>query len=145
MDSKSPDLVAEREDLEFILKSSVPGLISDSKRLTTISSAVSETTHEASGTGHKLLVEPSVFNMGVLLPPSLTFLNRLREVVPPAADVVTTALTSFLDEFLANVFVPQLDETLADLCAQTMIESDAFQEDPHWASYAQKPIFKVLL
>jgi len=143
MDNKSIELISEREDLEFILKSSVPGLVSDSKRLTAISPTTTSPTHEASGTGHKLLVEPSVFNMGILLPPSLTFLNRLREVVPPAADIATTTLTAFLDEFLANVFVPQLDETLAELCAQTMIESDAFQQDPRWASHAQKPVFKV--
>ncbi|KAH4273649.1 exocyst complex component Sec8 [Parastagonospora nodorum] len=141
MNIKSPDIAQEREDLEFILKSSVPGLVSDSKKS---ENRVAETSTnlDGSATGHKLLVEPSVFNMGILLPPSLDFLNRLKEVVPPNSDIVMSTLTSFLDDFLVNVFQPQLDETLAEMSSQTFIELDSFSEDPHWEQHAKKPIFK---
>jgi exocyst complex component 4 len=54
-----------------------------------------------------------------------------------------STLTSFLDDFLVNVFHPQLDETLVDLGVQTYAEVDAFQEDPQWPTVARKPIFKV--
>lgn len=141
MDTKSSELTQERDDLEFILKTSVPGLVSDSKRPEDMSTNNS-TNLDGSATGHKLLVEPSVFNMGILLPPSLAFLERLKEVVPSNADIVMSTLTSFLDDFLVNVFHPQLDETLIELCAQTFIESDAFTEDPQWALHSKKPIFK---
>ncbi|KAF2181842.1 hypothetical protein K469DRAFT_638041 [Zopfia rhizophila CBS 207.26] len=141
MDSKSTELTTEREDLELILKSSVPGLVSDSKRPGDLS-ANNSTNLDGSATGHKLLVEPSVFNMGVLLPPSLDFLNRLKEVVPSGSDIVMSTLTSFLDDFLVNVFHPQLDETLVELCAQTFIELDAFQQESQWAQHSKKPIFK---
>lgn len=141
MDTKSSELSQQREDLEFILKSSVPGLVSDSKRPDDITTSTSSNL-DGSATGHKLLVEPSVFNMGILLPPSLDFLNRLKEVVPPGSDIVMSTLTSFLDDFLVNVFHPQLDETLVELCAQTFIELDAFQEDPQWSQHSKKPIFK---
>ena len=97
---------------------------------------------DGSATGHKLLVEPSVFNMGILLPPSLDFLNRLKEVVPPSSDIVMSTLTSFLDDFLVNVFHPQLEETLIELCSQIFIDADAFSEDPNWAQHSKKPIFK---
>jgi exocyst complex component 4 len=142
MDGKSSDITTEREDLDFILKSSVPGLVSDSKRPETTSQNNTNATVDGSATGHKLLVEPSVFNMGSLLPPSLMFLNRLKEVVPPTSDIALSTLTSFLDDFLINVFLPQLDETLVELCAQTFIESEAFQQDPQWAVHSKKPIFK---
>ncbi|KAF2205581.1 hypothetical protein GQ43DRAFT_385604 [Delitschia confertaspora ATCC 74209] len=142
MDIKSRELSSEREDLEFILKSSVPGLVSDSKRPDGLPSSNSMSSLDGSATGHKLLVEPSVFNMGILLPPSLKFLNRLKEVVPPGSDIVMSTLTSFLDDFLVNVFHPQLDETLVELCSQTFIEIDAFQQDPHWPQHSKKPIFK---
>jgi exocyst complex component 4 len=141
MDTKSSELTQEREDLEFILKSSVPGLVSDAKRPEDVSADAS-TNLDGSATGHKLLVEPSVFNMGILLPPSLDFLTRLKEVVPPGSDIVMSTLTSFLDDFLVNVFHPQLEETLIDLCSQTFIELDAFQEDPQWSQHSKKPIFK---
>lgn len=142
MDMKSTELTTEREDLEFILKSSVPGLVSDSKRPEDLD-ANNSASLDGSATGHKLLVEPSVFNMGILLPPSLNFLNRLKEVVPPGTDIVMSTLTSFLDDFLVNVFHPQLDETLAEMSAQTFIDLDAFQEEPQWSQYSKKPIFKV--
>ncbi|GME46116.1 Exocyst complex component sec8 [Neofusicoccum parvum] len=58
------------------------------------------------------------------------------------SDVVTSTLTSFLDDFLVNVFHPQLDETLMDLCAQTFMEADTFQEDAQWQLHSKKPIFK---
>src|SRR4051812_5513414 len=96
MDTKSSELTTEREDLEFILKSSVPGLVSDSKRPEDLSEN-NNINLDGSATGHRLLVEPSVFNMGILLPPSLDFLNRLKEVVPTGSDIVMSTLTSFLD------------------------------------------------
>ncbi|KAJ9642946.1 exocyst subunit [Coniosporium tulheliwenetii] len=142
MDAKSTELASEREDLEFILKSSVPGLVSDLRKPDGISASETNDLQDRSATGHKLLVEPSVFNMGVLLPPSLDFLNRLKSVVPSNTDVVPSTLTSFLDDFLVNVFHPQLEETLTELCAQTFIEAGAFQEDTQWQTHSQKPIFK---
>ncbi|KAF2012714.1 hypothetical protein BU24DRAFT_453075 [Aaosphaeria arxii CBS 175.79] len=141
MDIKSTELMTEREDLEFILKSSVPGLVSDSKQPDDLSTAA-HVNLDGSATGHKLLIEPSVFNMGILLPPSLEFLNRLKEVVPPGSDIVMSTLTSFLDDFLVNVFHPQLDETLIEMSSQTFIDLDAFQQEPQWARFAKKPIFK---
>jgi exocyst complex component 4 len=142
MNTKAPDIAQEREDLEFILKSSVPGLVSDSKRPEDMVADTSANL-DGSATGHKLLVEPSVFNMGILLPPSLDFLNRLKEVVPPNSDIIMSTLTSFLDDFLVNVFHPQLDETLAELSSQTFIEMDSFTEEPRWPQYSKKPIFRV--
>jgi exocyst complex component 4 len=72
----------------------------------------------------------------------LAFLHRLKEVVPTSSEISSTALTMFLDEFLVNVFLPQMEETLSELCTQTISEGDAFQEDPLWPSFAQKPILR---
>lgn len=140
-DSKSTDLATEREDLEFILKASVPGLVSSNKQDASRDKDANALP-DRSATGHKLLVDPSVFNMGILLPPSLDFLNRLKDVVPHNSGVASNALTSFLDDFLVNVFYPQLDETLVDLCTQALIEIDAFQPDPKWQTHSHRPIFK---
>ena len=142
MDKKSSDINSEREDLDFILKTSVPGLVSESKRPDAVDDSSGHNGNDGGATGHKLLVDASVFNMGILLPPSLSFLKRLREVVPPTSDIVLSTLTSFLDDFLLNVFLPQLEETLVDLCTQSFIEADAFHQDPHWQRHAKKPVFK---
>jgi exocyst complex component 4 len=66
-------------------------------------------------------------------------------LIRPSSEIVTSTLTSFLDDFLVNVFHPQLDETLTELSAQTFVEADAFQEDPQWQTVARKPIFKGAL
>lgn len=141
IDSNSAEFATEREDLEFILKASVPGLV-DSSAKDSKKERDDDTHPDRSATGHKLLVEPSVFNMGILLPPSLMFLNNLKGVIPPNSGIAPATLTSFLDDFLINVFYPQLDETLLDLCSRSMSDLDAFQADPKWQQHAQMPIFK---
>ena len=144
--NKSADLATEREDLEFILKASVPGLVNANAAAAKKDGREGQdgsTISDRSATGHKLLVEPSVFNMGILLPPSLTFLTNLKAVVPPHSSVARGNLTAFLDDFLINVFHPQLDETLFELCHRASTgEADAFQSDAKWDSVAQKPVFK---
>ncbi|QIW98442.1 hypothetical protein AMS68_003960 [Peltaster fructicola] len=142
-DDKSSDLAIEREDLEYILKASVPGLVSSN----TLSGAQkastdSTTSQDRSATGHKLLVTPTVFNMGILLSPSLEFLNRLKDVVPANSGVVASTLPSFLDDFLINVFYPQLDESLSELVNRCFMDLDAFQVLPSWAEHSAKPLFK---
>ncbi|KAI7384141.1 hypothetical protein KC328_g10956, partial [Hortaea werneckii] len=144
-DSKSTALTTEREDLEFILKASVPGLVNTSaQQLKKESEGVEDhVLPDRSATGHKFLVEPSVFNMSTLLPPSLTFLTRLRDIVPPNSGVVQSTLTSFLDDFLINVFHPQLDETLLDLTNACMTaDLEAFQAAPDWQVHCPRPVFK---
>jgi exocyst complex component 4 len=140
IDQKSAELKTEREDLDEILRTSVPGLVTKSAEKATTSDTSQS---RKAGTGHKLLIEPSVFNMGLLLPPSLSFIQRLKDLVPIDSDIAISTLTSFLDDFLVNVFQPQLDEAVTDLCTLTFIAADAFAEDPNWAAVSPRPIFKV--
>ena len=142
IDKRSTDLATEQEDLNQILKASVPGLVSKSQRRSGASDNRNNTV-DGPVTGHKLLAEPNVFNISLLLPPSLSFLQRLKEIVPPDSEIAMSTLTSFLDDFLVNVFHPQLEETVTELCTGAFVEMDAFQADPQWAQHARKPIFKV--
>ncbi|KAF3913689.1 hypothetical protein AA313_de0202028 [Arthrobotrys entomopaga] len=132
---------SNQDDLEAILKANVPGLVQDS-----VSTAIRETEEtqitDGSATGRKLLVESTVFNMGHLLSPSLQFLNHVKDIVPPGLGVAPSTFTSFLDDFLVNVFLPQLEDTLRELTAQTTGELDAFQQDPNWKHIAQRPVMK---
>lgn len=138
---ENSDMKAERDELDEILRSSVPGLVSKSRQKTAVNDA-SQPKQGNSGTGHKLLLEPSVFNMRLLLPPSLSFIQRLKDIVPVGSDISMSTLTSFLDDFMVNVFLPQLDETVTDLCTLSFITADAFTEDPQWTTVSPRPIFK---
>lgn len=157
-DSKSPKMITEYQDLDGIITAAVPGLMSGSRkqggdkktsqkientvgsrRMATVSAYASKSDFIAA---HKSLVEPSVFNMSLLLPPTLGFLQKLKNIVPPGSDVVTSTLTSFLDNFLVNVFLPQLEETLGKLCESVFEEADSFAQDPQWMNIARRPVFK---
>jgi exocyst complex component 4 len=140
MDQKTLSVKSEEAELDEILKSSVPGLVSKSKGKDLDST--SDRAYENTSAGHKLLIEPGVFNMTILLPPSLTFLQRLRDVVPQSAQIPVSTLTSFLDDFLLNVFHPQLEEAVTELCAHAMIDLESFFEDPSWSKHSPHPIFK---
>lgn len=136
----STEMKAEQDELDEILRSSVPGLVSKTRQKSAASDMPSS---RQAGTGHKILIEPSVFNMSLLLPPSLSFIQRLKEIVPVDSDIAMSSLTTFLDDFLVNVFLPQLDETVTDLCTLSFIAADAFMQDPQWSTVAPRPIFKV--
>ncbi len=143
IDKKSPDLAAEQEALEQILRASVPGLVSKSWRRSGVNPNNESLTTDGPVAGHKLLIEPNVFNISLLLPPSLSFLQRLKDIVPLDSNIAISTLTSFLDDFLVNVFHPQLEETVAELCAHSLMEVDAFQQDPQWSQHAMRPVFRV--
>lgn len=156
-DAKSPEMTTEYEALDSIIRAAVPGLTSNSRKgldnkksalviprfdpVTTRKSTGYGSNQQGSGT-YKSLVEPSVFNMSLLLPPTLVFLQRLKSIVPPGSDLATSTLTTFLDNFLVNVFQPQLDETLGKLSDTVFGEADAFLQDPDWAQVAKRPVFK---
>ena len=142
MDSKSGDLADEHEQLDEILKTSVPGLISKTRNAAGTFASTDRSVADSSAAGHKLLVQPTVFNMTYLLPPSLSFLQRLRDIVPVGANIAMSTLTSFLDDFLINIFHPQLEEAITEVCAQCFIDLDAFMQDPQWSRLSPLPIFR---
>jgi exocyst complex component 4 len=155
-DPKSVDMVTEYEALEGIIQATVPGLTNSSRKGADGKKArLAVDGHDSkrgmgSGYGgnqatpgsYKSLVQPSVFNMSLLLPPTLAFLQKLKSIVPPGSDLATSTLTTFLDNFLVNVFQPQLDETLGKLSDTVFGETDSFSQDPAWSQASRRPIFK---
>lgn len=154
-DNKSIDVTTEYDALETIIQATVPGLTGGSRKhenkrsramtgdlgsRRSIGYGVAR--QQQSSGSYKSLVEPSVFNMSLLLPPTLIFLQRLKTIVPPGSDLATSTLTTFLDNFLVNVFQPQLDETLGKLCDAVFGEADSYLQDPAWSQCSQRPIFK---
>ena len=136
-------MAANQRDLDQILQASVPGLVSKFQRYSGISHKINSAANDGLIQGHKSLVEPNVFNISHLLPPSLSFLQRLRDIVPHDSRIALSTLTTFLDDFLVNILYPQLEETVTDLCSQSFAEVDAFLQDPQWSQHSVRPIFKV--
>ncbi|KAL8772637.1 MAG: hypothetical protein Q9209_002298 [Squamulea sp. 1 TL-2023] len=141
IDHKTGNLATEQDDLDKMLQHSVPGLVSRSQRRSGTQHRNASVSRGGPAT-HMLLAESSVFNIALLLPPSLSFLQRLKEIVPSDSNIAISTFTSFLDDFLVNVFLPQLEETVTKLCAESYMDLDAFHEDPHWSQQATRPILK---
>ncbi|KAH6963890.1 Sec8 exocyst complex component-specific domain-containing protein [Fusarium avenaceum] len=150
--TKSVEMTSEYDALDNIIQDAVPGLGSrkqdrkgrnapEGGRRGGGGDGGFGSSHQTTGS-YKSLVEPSVFNMSLLLPPTLVFLQRLRSIVPPGSDLAASTLTTFLDNFLVNVFQPQLDETLAKLSDTVFGEADAFSQDPAWSLVARRPVFR---
>lgn len=145
-DAKSVETTTEFDALEGIIQATVPGLMSNSRKAVADPKkgrvAVDANASRQTMGSYKSLVQPSVFNMSLLLPPTLVFLQRLRGIVPPGSDLATSTLTTFLDNFLVNVFQPQLDETLGKLSESVFGEADSFSQDPSWSQSAPRPVFR---
>lgn len=58
---------------------------------------------------HQVLIKPDAFHVSVLFQPTLAFLDRVAEILPTGVDAIR-ASNVFLDEFVLNVYLPQLEE-----------------------------------
>lgn len=84
-----------------------------------------------SGASHRLLVKPDAFNVSVLFQPALSFVSRVASVMPPeAAGETSRGFSAFLDEFVQDVFLPQLEDKVSTLFTNATGHADSFAEDP---------------
>jgi len=63
---------------------------------------------------HKLLIKPDTFNITVLFQPTLTFLDRVVDVLPMGLESAKASST-VMEEFVLKVYLPQLEEKVLDL------------------------------
>lgn len=63
---------------------------------------------------HRVLVKPDAFHVSVLFQPTLAFLDRVGEILPSGLDAAR-ASSIFLDEFVLNVYLPQLEEKVQSM------------------------------
>lgn len=66
-----------------ILELSVPGLVLQREQSKVdISTQKTGRNLDSVATGHKLLIQPNAFNVVHLLPPTISFLDRVKELIP---------------------------------------------------------------
>jgi len=68
---------------------------------------------------HKLLIKPDTFNVTVLFQPTLTFLDRIVDVLPMGLESAKASST-VLEDFVLKVYLPQLEEKVLDLFHSTV-------------------------
>ncbi|KAG2192041.1 hypothetical protein INT46_011644 [Mucor plumbeus] len=119
-------------------KKQMPGL----ENTTLHSTIVDKYANDMSSKGYKVLVKPDAYNVSVLLKPTMSFLQRLREVFPNYDDHNEEGFGSFLDDFAVNVFLPQIEEKVMQLIQHATVGLDAFQDARDYKNYSRYPIAK---
>ncbi|ORX92580.1 hypothetical protein K493DRAFT_316507 [Basidiobolus meristosporus CBS 931.73] len=92
-------------------------------------------------TGHRLLVKPDVYHISIVIKPTLSFLNRLKEVLPTGISEASD-FNEFLDDFIVTVFLPRMQERVMESFSNFADVSDSFHVDPDFRDYSEYPLFK---
>jgi len=71
----------DEEEIYKLLETSVPGLVLQRER-TKADASILAGKMDSAVTGHKLLIAPDPFNIVYLLPPTISFLDRVKELIP---------------------------------------------------------------
>ncbi|KAH7055486.1 Sec8 exocyst complex component-specific domain-containing protein [Auriculariales sp. MPI-PUGE-AT-0066] len=116
------------DDLTRALKETVPGL-------TALMTFGSSERFNATGNQHRLIVRPEAFHVTVLFQPSLVFLGRVAEILPPGLAETARDSSTLLDDFVLTVYFPQLEE-------RAVSGADAFQIDPTTERLSPQPLLK---
>ncbi|KAI0801047.1 Sec8 exocyst complex component-specific domain-containing protein [Fomes fomentarius] len=132
------------EELTRVLKDTVPGLVQGLENAVQATLAAVGTDDRLMGTGqhHRLLVHPNAFHVGVLFQPTLTFLDRISDILPSGLEAAR-ASSAVLDEFVLKVYLPQLEDKVSTLFHQTVTSPDAFEPDPASLALSSKPLVKA--
>jgi exocyst complex component 4 len=104
------------EELTIALKESVPGLVQgtteQSAQSTTAQLGNDDRLLEAGH--HRVLIKPDAFHVSFLFQPTLSFLDRVVEILPSGVDAAR-ASSAYLDEFVLNIYLPQLEEKIQSI------------------------------
>lgn len=143
--SANKSLRGHEDELYQALRDTVPGLVqgtSDSAVQTTLSH-VGTDDRLIGAEHHRLLIRSDAFHVSVLFQPTLVFLDRVAEVLPSGLES-TRASTELLDDFVLNVYLPQLEEKSSMLFHNVVTGHDAFLVDPASSKLSPEPLLKVI-
>ncbi len=110
----SKDLSVFDEELNSSLKVSLPGLVlNTSGELSTLGAAGRSTGGEErlnSTEKHRLLVHANPFNVCVIFRPYIAFVTTVKDAIPASFIEEPESFGTFLDDFIAKVYLPRLEE-----------------------------------
>ncbi|OZJ02130.1 hypothetical protein BZG36_04585 [Bifiguratus adelaidae] len=98
--------------------------------------------------GHKLLAKPTSYNVAVLMEPTVALIRKMRETIhsnefgPKGGTFDFPVFRQFLNDFLSNLFIPEIEDKIVQLVHQCTSDTFAFQEDSQYKQYSKWPIVK---
>lgn len=122
MKSTGKVLRRHEDELTRVLRDTMPGLVqnsADSAVQATLLTVGTDDRLLGTGQHHRLLIKPDAFHVSVLFQPTLTFLNRVTEILPDGMESARSA-SGVLDDFVLKVYLPQLEERISELFHQAV-------------------------
>ncbi|CAI2168626.1 9696_t:CDS:10 [Funneliformis geosporum] len=132
-----------KRDISTVLQNSMPEVfakVPDERQLSVF--VVDRFANANITAGHRLVIKPDAFNVSIIFKPTLAFLDKVKKIIPSSAHQSSADFTTFLDDFVFNVFLPQIGDKIFEIFRQSTAESDAFQEDPNYKTYSALPVIK---
>lgn len=105
------------DELTRVLKDTMPGLVqgvSENTVQATLSGVGTDDRLTGVGQHHRLIIKPDAFHVSILFQPTLSFLDRVAEVLPSGIESARSS-SAVLDEFVLKVYLPQLEEKVSQL------------------------------
>ena len=107
----------QEDELIRVLKDTVPGLVqgsTESAVQATLSAVGSDDRLLGPGQHHRSLLHPDAFHVSVLFQPTLAFMDRISDILTTGHES-SRASSLLLDEFVLNVYLPQLEDKVSDI------------------------------
>ncbi|KAF8316216.1 Sec8 exocyst complex component-specific domain-containing protein [Cantharellus anzutake] len=132
------------DELSKVLKEMVPGLVTGSTEIASTSVSALAADDRFSGTSeHRLLIRPHAFHVTALFRPTLMWLDSISSVLThTGAPLMLSEAQSILNDFVLNIYLPQLEERVISLSRESFSGLDAFHEDIGWTSLSSHPLVK---
>lgn len=144
-------LKKQDDELSRVLKETVPGLVTSGPVEGSMAHQVSgsalldDRLIGALGQHHRTLIAPDALHVTVLFQPTFSWLDRVNSRFPSSLAVSTSNAQSLLDDFVLEVYLPQLEEKVQTVFQESVSAPDAFHEDPGWKALSSAPLVKVII
>ncbi|KIY62642.1 exocyst complex component sec8 [Cylindrobasidium torrendii FP15055 ss-10] len=134
------------DQLHRVIKDTMPGLVQGAAEITNqtqvMLSTIGTDDRLQQAQHHRTLIEPDTFHVAVLFEPTLAFLSRVTQILPPGFEGTRDSST-VLDDFVLKFYLPQLEEKVETLFHEAVNGPDAFQPDPLSDRLAPEPLAKA--
>lgn len=128
-----------------MLRDTVPGLVqgsADNAVQATLSAVGTDDRLSGTSQHHRGLVHPDAFHVSILFQPTLAWLDRIAEVLPSGMEAARST-SMVLEDFVLNIYLPQLEDKVSELFHQAVTSPDAFEPDPATNKLSPQPLVKV--
>ncbi|KAJ3969790.1 Sec8 exocyst complex component-specific domain-containing protein [Lentinula raphanica] len=138
-------LRTHEDELTQVLKDTMPGLVqgpTENSVQSALSTVGTDDRLLGAGQHHRLLIKPNAFHVSVLFEPTLAFLDRVRSVLPSDIESVRES-GAVLDEFVLNIYLPQLEDKVSYLFHNAISGPEAFEPDPLSKRISSEPLIRA--